>query len=48
LTVEEPDGLPGAEPVGPSLAWIDADSGGYWVIEPEDNQGLRLILRATT
>jgi methylmalonyl-CoA/ethylmalonyl-CoA epimerase len=47
LTVEEPDGLPGAEPVGPSLAWIDADSGGHWVIEPEDNQGLRLVLRAT-
>jgi hypothetical protein len=46
LTVEEPDRVPGAEPVGPSLAWIEANKGEHRVVEPEDNQGLRLILRA--
>jgi methylmalonyl-CoA/ethylmalonyl-CoA epimerase len=47
LTVEDPDGLPDAEPVGSSRSWIEAHSGPHWVIEPEDNWGLRLILLAT-
>lgn len=46
LTAEEPERLPGFHPAAHSLPGIDVDKEKYWVIEPEANQGLRLIVGA--
>jgi methylmalonyl-CoA/ethylmalonyl-CoA epimerase len=46
LAVAEPDSLPDIEPVSPSLSWVQAGSSGRWVIQPESNRGLRLVVGA--
>jgi len=50
LAVEEPEGVPDAEPLAPdagSPAGVEGDPGGSWVIGPRANHGMRLVLRAT-
>ena len=50
LAVEEPEGLPDAGPVASeagSPPGVEGDPGGSWVIEPEANHGMRLVLNAT-
>jgi hypothetical protein len=48
LSAEDPEGLPGASPMPASLPGVDGKAGpaAYWVIPPEENAGLRLVVGA--